>query len=565
MLTAKLKSNKYKKAKKQKGQETPTLSLKERLAQKRKAAQQRKEFTNFLTTAAFGGIFFGILMAFVGGIKAAVPGLLGIVTIALSYKYPRQALFAFLIYVPFAGTITYYLGNSPILQLAKDSFYIPALIGLWQMCRKQRLPLIVPQAIKTPLFILLGICLLTLVFVNGAQQLNPSLTQLLNDTTTEIPIGVGILGLKVLLGYVPLIGCAYYLIRNQRDFLFLSRLQIVLILACCAMGLIQYVLLSKGICQGTRFLEGAAQFKASIEARCYFGGSLIYSPDQGIIRLPGTFVAPWQWGWFLISSIFFAFASGFSDPSRIWRILSLSSMAAVMINAIVSGQRIALALVPLCFVVLLLLTGQIRNLKRFLPIGVGLAMILGFAIVRNPEIFQERTASLNERWEASPPLEFITQQFANVWRNLEPLGHGLGRATNSARVLGSTRLIETYYPKIIYEIGPLGLLGFLALVTTLTIVCFQTYRSIRNPNLRSYAAALWVFILFISYNTYYYPLDVDPIAVYYWFFAGVLLKLPEIDKQERLQQAQVKKKQGKKNRGKGVRERGIEEAGENSF
>ncbi|HEY9601348.1 MAG TPA: hypothetical protein V6C85_07050, partial [Allocoleopsis sp.] len=45
--------------------------------------------------------------------------------------------------------------------------------------------------------------------------------------------------------------------------------------------------------------------------------------------------------------------------------------------------------------------------------------------------------------------------------------------------------------------------------------------------------SFWVFVLFISYNTYYYPLDVDPVAVYYWFFAGVTLSLPEIDRQER--------------------------------
>jgi hypothetical protein len=44
-------------------------------------------------------------------------------------------------------------------------------------------------------------------------------------------------------------------------------------------------------------------------------------------------------------------------------------------------------------------------------------------------------------------------------------------------------------------------------------------------------------LLFISYNTYFYPLDVDPVAVYYWFFAGVILKLPEIERQERLQAA----------------------------
>ena len=215
-------------------------------------------------------------------------------------------------------------------------------------------------------------------------------------------------------------------------------------------------------------------------------------------------------------------------------------MASVFVNAVISGQRIALALVPACFVILLVLTGQIGNLKRFIPIGVGLAIILGIAMVSNPAVVEERTASFTSRWEASPPQDFIIQQFEEVWINLDgPLGNGLGRATNSARALGNTKLVETYYPKVLHEVGPVGMLGFLALVTTLTIVCFRTYRSIKNRNFRIYGAALWVFILFISYNTYYYPLDVDPVAVYYWFFAGVLLKLPQLDKQERLLEAQA--------------------------
>lgn len=82
----------------------------------------------------------------------------------------------------------------------------------------------------------------------------------------------------------------------------------------------------------------------------------------------------------------------------------------------------------------------------------------------------------------------------------------------------------------------------MGLVTTLTVICFQTYRSLKNRNFRIYGAALWVFILFISYNTYYYPLDVDPVAVYYWFFAGILLKLPVLDKQEQLQSVSEKVK-----------------------
>ncbi|AUT03963.1 hypothetical protein CLI64_28250 [Nostoc sp. CENA543] len=534
MPQLKSKSPRSKKRKLKKESTDSTLTLKERLAQKRKANQERKELISILTTVSLVSFLVGLVMFLVAGVKVAIPSILGIIVMSLAYKYPRTGLIAFLIYVPAGGTITYYIGNSPILQLAKDAFYFPALIAIWQMCRRQKLPFIIPSAIKTPLFIVFSLSILTLLFINGGQQLNPPSTGFVQEATSEIPIGMGILGLKVFLGYIPLIGCVYYLIRNKQDFLFISRLQIILILVCGGLGILQYLLLLTGVCEGTRNAVGSDLFKATLDARCYFGGSLLYSPEEGVIRLPGTFVAPWQWAWFLISSTFFAFATGFSDPSIIWRFMGLGSTAVLFINAVVSGQRIALGLVPTCFIVLLILTGQIANLKRFIPIGVGLAAILGIAMLAYPTVVQERLDSFFGRWDASPPHEFIVQQFEENWKNVDtPIGSGLGRATNSARSLGSTKLVETYYPKVLYEVGIVGLLGFLSLVTTLTITAFKTYRSIKNRNLRTYGAALWVFILFISYNTYYYPLDVDPVAVYYWFFAGILFKLPVLDKQEK--------------------------------
>jgi hypothetical protein len=534
-----------KRSKKRSKDKTPTLSLKERLAQKRKVTQARKELVSTITTAVLGAIFVGIILGVVGGIKTAVGGIAAILCLSLSFKYPRTGLYAFLIYVPLGGTITYYLGSSPVLQLAKDAFYIPLLIGIVQACRKQRLPIIIPKSITAPLFILLGFCLLTLLFVNGTQQLSAlQPTTLRQAQANEQPFLMGILGLKVFLGYLPLITCSYYTIRNKRDFLTITRLQIVIILICCGLAFIQFMMLRAGICEGTRNAVGADIFRASPNSRCFVGGGLLYNPDEGVIRLPGTFVAPWQWGWFLISSGFLTFASAFSDPSFRWRMVSLGSMASVLIMAVVSGQRIALGVVPVCLVILLFLTGQIVNLKRFIPVGIGLAIILGVAAINNPAIVQERVDSFIVRWNASPPQQFIMQQFGETWREQEGfLGNGLGRATNSARFLGNIRLIETYYPKVLHEVGIFGTLAFIVLVTTLTITCFLAYRSIKNRNYRTYAACLWLFILFISYNTYYYPLDVDPVAVYYWFFAGVLLKLPEIDKLEKLQE---KKEEGRK-------------------
>lgn len=502
-------------------------SLKEKLAQKRKAARLRKEITNFSIYSLFFAILVGLPLGIIGSPKIAAGAVVAILCLAFSFKYPRQALWGLLIYLPFGGTITYAIGSSPLLQLAKDGFYLPALLGVMQYCKRERLPFLIPKGLVPALGILLGFCLMTLLFVNGYQEIF--------GKANEKPFAMGIFGIKVLMGYSPLVACSYHLLPKKKNLLFLMRLTTVLVILCCSLGFIQYVLLLSGRCEGTRFSEGEDLFKATLEARCFVGGSLLYSPQQGVIRLPGTFVAPWQWGWFLISSSFLVFPSAFNDPKPYWRIAGLVGLGAIFVMAVVSGQRIALALVPSAIALLLIFTGQIVNLKRFIPVAVGLGLLLGIAAVQNPATLQERINSFVARWNASPPYAFILEQLKWATKDNALLGHGLGRATNAARALGNTELVETYYPKLLYEIGPFGTLAFLGVVSTLTYLTFKAYRSIRDRNLRAYGGALWLFVVFISYNTYYYPLDVDPVAIYYWFFAGVILKLPEIDRLARLE------------------------------
>ncbi len=244
------KNSKNKNSKKQSKKEQPKLTIKEKLAQKRKATRAKKELINLLSKAGGVGVVLGIAAFFAGGIKLAVPAMMGVIVLALSYKYPRQALFGFIFYVPFAGTVTYLLGGNAILQLAKDGFYVPAAMALWQKCRQQNLPFIIPAGIKKPLFILLALCICTLLFINGMQQFNPPPPPLFKTPPKSMPLGMGILGLKVFMGYIPLMTCAYYLIRNKKDFLFVSRVQVVLILVCCLLGVVQYALLVVGICPG---------------------------------------------------------------------------------------------------------------------------------------------------------------------------------------------------------------------------------------------------------------------------------------------------------------------------
>lgn len=558
----KLKSkSKRQKSQKPNNSDTSGLSLKEQLALQRQAQKQKQKLIQFTTITFSIGSLLGLLVGLIAEPELGVAAAVGVTSLSLAYKYPRKALWAFLIYMPFGGTVTYAIGNNALLQLAKDGLYIPALIGIFQECRQKKLPFIIPKALRPSLLILLAVCLLTILVVNGSQQLLPFCSELPRNgkglkciSDNDSPILMGILGLKVFMGYIPLIFCAYYLLRSQKELLFVSRLHTFLAIVCCCLCLVQYTMLLTGICEGTSDASGADLFKASIGARCLVGGSLLYSPSQGVVRLPGTFVAPWQWGWFLISSAFLTFATAFGDPKPLWRIVGLIGMAFVFICAVISGQRIALALVPAVTIILLVLTGQITNLKRFVPIGLGLAVLLGALATTYPDIIQERIDSFVGRWEASPATEFITEQFAFTWKKLDGslLGLGLGRATNSARVFGDVSLIETWFPKVMHEVGPLGLAAFLGLATSITVLTFKAYRSVQDHNLRSMGASYWVFILFISYQTYYYPLDVDPVAVYYWLFAGVILKIPEIDwqEQEKKLAAEENEPQSKKKRGK---------------
>ncbi|MEO1123446.1 MAG: hormogonium polysaccharide biosynthesis protein HpsL [Cyanobacteria bacterium J06639_16] len=503
----------------------PELSRKEMRAQERKAQKERQKLIQATAISFAICAVIGLVVGLATEIALGVGLGFGLLCLALSFQYPRLAIYAFIIYVPFSGTVVYALGGSSILQLAKDAFYLPALFAVIHFCRRKNLPFLVPKSIKFPFLLLLTLSCMTLLLVNVPQQF----------ASGDSAIAMGLLGLKTLFGYLFVIPCIYYLIRNREDLYFILRLQVILIIVACSLGLIQYLMLKTGTCRGT-VGTGSALFKASLEARCFVGGSLLYTPQHGQIRLPGTFVAPWQWGWFLISSAFFSFGTAFSDRSPFWRALGLASMVVVAVMAVLSGQRIALMLVPVSVGVLAVLTGQVANLKRFIPIGIVLGLILTYLVIRNPDLVQARIESFQGRWRASPPNEFIAEQFHWSMEQQEGmLGRGVGRATNAARIFGKVELVETYHPKVLFEIGLIGLASLLVVYTVLVVATFKAYRSTKEKNLRGYAASMWVFVLFISYFPYYYPLDVDPVNVYYWLAAGIALKVPEIDKQERLQ------------------------------
>ena len=184
-------------------------------------------------------------------------------------------------------------------------------------------------------------------------------------------------------------------------------------------------------------------------------------------------------------------------------------------------------LVPIIYLILLLVTESNKN-KLGLKLVIGLILLI--LIANNLGVFGSALDSIIARWNYTTPQSFIIKQFKWITQDgIQPLGYGLGKAASAARKLGNIVLIETFYPRLLYEIGWLGTVLFLAVVSLVTIYTFKVYSALKRSPFKKLAICLWIFIILISYNTYYYPLVVEPVAIYYWFFAGVLFKLPEIE------------------------------------
>lgn len=543
MLKRKIKTRNNSKKK-----ETTKLSLQEQLARKRRAKEDQKKLITISSSAIAAGLFLGLPIALIGEPLYGLVAAIAIPLLVLSFFYPRAALWVFLVYLPFNGTITYWIpGENPLVQVSKDIFYFPALLGLVLECVRAKKPILVPRQLIPTLSILLFYCLLVLFVVNLSKESLPFCDTLVEKflPTPEggLPFRVpckegkpflqGILGLKILMGYIPLIFCAYYFIDSKQKLLIVGRLLVILALICCSLALVQYWFLITGRCEGTRGMIGEDLFQAQIASRCFIGGAVLFSPEYGQIRLPGTFASPWHWGWFLVANSAICFACAFSEKAFWWRTTALVGLALVFINAIICGQRLSFLLVPIIIIVLLVLTGQLKNFKQLIVTGsiLGLFLFIGFSFF-NPDFIQERIDSFVGRWNQSPPQDFIVKQMTFAFQYQNGMGNGLGKATSSARVFGPITFLETFHSKLMFEMGLIGLIIYMIFLTSLLTFAFLAYRSIRDPSLRSFASSFWVFLLIISYLPYWYPLDTDPVGIYYWFFAGIIFKLPIIDREE---------------------------------
>jgi hypothetical protein len=118
-----------------------------------------------------------------------------------------------------------------------------------------------------------------------------------------------------------------------------------------------------------------------------------------------------------------------------------------------------------------------------------------------------------------------------------PLGTGTGMNTGPARYAFSTpdsfTGIENYYAKAVVELGIPGLMVVTGLFLSVIGHGYDIQARLRDPGLKSCSSAFLAYLVIIALSSFKgWQIDLDPVNVYFWMFAGFMLKLKYLDQRE---------------------------------
>ncbi len=423
----------------------------------------------------------------------------------------RFGVIGLLYFMPFVGSIMFFFSLSGgIGSLLKDlTFYLPGLVGFIYIAvtdrtiRIQLRPLLLKTLKPAIACLALLLIVLTVIFF----QFNFRYTAF---------IILGFLGLKLLLGYVPLLLMGYFLFQDFEKFQKFIRQLGLFSLFISATVILQFFLLKLGIISSQNYATGQGTL---------YGDSFIR--DDGIYRLSGTFSAPAQLSYFLTFHLILMVVLFLSDEKR-WRIIWQFGILLTLTAVVFTGQKALILLAPIMIIVTCLVYGRLISLLKlsFSILAVGL---LAFVIA--PENISAQSDLVIERFsDRTDTVSFNAQQLSTIFTNSDFLiGHGLGTGAPQARyLLGGQKFIETYQAKLIYEIGLFGTFLYYATLLTMAIVLGQRNRNTR-PEVEPYVRfCLLIFVFCAVLPIPYY--EFDPTNVYVWLFYGIGLGLTALPK-----------------------------------
>jgi hypothetical protein len=432
----------------------------------------------------------------------------------------RWPVYALLVYLPISGiaVLAAYPGRAEraVAILGKDFvFVIPAYIlflGYFLVRRK-------PFWFKGAPLVLMGLLALIVVI----QAFNPDLPNHL----------VGLIGIKVWLFYIPLFFLGYHLVQNRDKLFRVLGLMSLVALVPAVIGLAEVVLYYSGHAQTVYDAYGGAASSATQGFTTF-----VLSHGCTIRRVPSTFSFFYQYYLFgaAMVAVSFAWWRG-SRPAGKQLPAAGAVFLIIFLAAMFAGVRLAFLVIPLLVAAIVALAVRSANRLPWAGLAAGVAVfaiaggtaagVCGFA-AHFTNAATEETKDVGGR--------SVSEAVHKTW-----LGLGAGSDSTAARYafpnvelqtsVGAVQ--ESWYVKAYLELGVFGLAIALALLATLLYRAARVHMRLRDPRLKMVSAAILAllgWVLIYSLKAQYF--DLDPINVYFWLFAGILMGLPRLERQK---------------------------------
>lgn len=458
----------------------------------------------------------------------------------------RASVYGLLLYVPFSGFPALVLHeHRAVAALLKDVlFVVPAYLGFTVSVLARRLP---PVAPGLPVLPLAALAVLVCV-----QTQNPLLPNRL----------VGLIGLKLWLGSVPLYLLGYHLVRDTSEAARLFRLVALAAVPPAAVGVAQAVLLHGGHADLIYRLYGSAAAAVTQEFAAFQVG------DGVLRRVPGTLPFVTQFFFFLAASAAVAFGWRQTLPRhrRGARLVADAVWLGLVLAGFLAGARLAFVFLPLLVLLLCWCTGG--SLPRALLVCAGAALLAMVLLgVEADALVRHLTEVVRAELRV-----VVVDGFARAW-TAGWLGLGAGADATAARYAFADPALwqavdgvwhEGWFVRAWLELGVVGLALVLLVYGAVVVELARRLRRVADAphppspddgspiayrvSRRTHhaprtthdalgfpqagerhramcgavlALLIWALLTGVKGQT----LDLDPLNMYFWLFAGVAARI----------------------------------------
>jgi hypothetical protein len=455
----------------------------------------------------------------------------GAVVVAILNDW-RRGLYILLGWIVFEDLVRKYLGNNMAIFFGKDILALVLYLSFFMARRKKLI-----QPFTPPFFRVFMI-----FFWFG-------LIQVFNPASTSV--FYGIMGMKIYFLYVPLIYVGYALIENEDDLRRFFAFNSCLIIAVVCLGIAQSIL-------GHTFLN-PVNLQSDIRD---LSTTYRVAPISGLVayRPNSVFVSAGRFQDFLILS--WIVALGFGGylllRSRRSRNLAFLTIGVVAVGSIMSASRGVFMWGAGSAIVIVggflwgapWRQGEVLRIVRAIQRSVLVAGLGLFAILALfPEQVGSRIAIYSETLlPSSPASELVNRTrdypLANLMKALDyprwPYGYGIGTSSLGvqyvARIMHAVPMnigVENGWGQLILELGIAGLLLWIVLGVTVTIMAWNVTRSLKGTPwfplsfaIFLYASLLLLPMTYVAFITYQ-----DFIMnAYLWLLLGILFRLRTLPK-----------------------------------